>query len=76
MDDLELIFSMLGERVTTEISQKEDLDTFAKKESGAEGETCRLSCQGTDRKGAWQKCHFQPELPSCIGKGSPITLTI
>lgn len=28
MDDLELIFTMLGERVTTEISQKEDPDTF------------------------------------------------
>ncbi|MFT4310576.1 MAG: phage antirepressor protein, partial [Candidatus Woesearchaeota archaeon] len=30
MDDLELIFSMLGERVTTEISQKEEPDTFDK----------------------------------------------
>lgn len=30
MDDLELIFSMLGERVTTEISQTEKPDTFAK----------------------------------------------
>lgn len=28
MDDLELIFTMLGERVTTEISQKEEPDTF------------------------------------------------
>ena len=28
MDDLELIFTMLGERVTTEISQKEDPETF------------------------------------------------
>ncbi len=28
MDDLELIFTMLGERVTTEMSQKEDLETF------------------------------------------------
>ena len=28
MDDLELIFTMLGERVTTEISQKENPDTF------------------------------------------------
>lgn len=28
MDDLELIFTMLGERVTTEISRKEDPDTF------------------------------------------------
>lgn len=30
MDDLELIFTMLGERVTTEISQKENPDTFQK----------------------------------------------
>ncbi|EKE06124.1 MAG: hypothetical protein ACD_19C00079G0029 [uncultured bacterium] len=30
MDDLELIFSMLGERVTTEISQQEKPDTFIK----------------------------------------------
>ena len=30
MDDLELIFTMLGERVTTEISQKEEPDTFSK----------------------------------------------
>ena len=30
MDDLELIFTMLGERVTTEISQKEEPDTFGK----------------------------------------------
>lgn len=30
MSDLELIFTMLGERVTTEISQKEKPDTFTK----------------------------------------------
>ncbi len=30
MTDLELIFTMLGERVTTEISQKEKPDTFSK----------------------------------------------
>ena len=29
MDDLELIFTMLGERVTTEISQKENPETFS-----------------------------------------------
>ena len=28
MDDLELIFTMLGERVTTEISEKEQPETF------------------------------------------------
>jgi hypothetical protein len=30
MDDLELIFTMLGERVTTEISKTEKPDTFPK----------------------------------------------
>jgi hypothetical protein len=30
MDDLELIFTMLGERVTTEISKKEKPTTFYK----------------------------------------------
>jgi len=30
MDDLELIFNMLGERVTTEISKKEKPDTFSR----------------------------------------------
>ena len=35
MDDLELIFTMLGERVTTEISQKEEPDTFTKNKSVA-----------------------------------------
>ncbi|NOY74831.1 MAG: phage antirepressor protein, partial [Kiritimatiellaeota bacterium] len=30
MDDLELIFSMLGERVTTEISKEEKPDSFSK----------------------------------------------
>lgn len=35
MDDLELIFTMLGERVTTEISKKEKPDTFKKNEKVA-----------------------------------------
>lgn len=35
MDDLELIFSMLGERVTTEISQQEKPDTFIKNKNVA-----------------------------------------
>ncbi|HEY4515341.1 MAG TPA: BRO family protein [Candidatus Paceibacterota bacterium] len=33
MDDFELIFNMLGERVTTEISQQEEPDTFPKNKS-------------------------------------------
>jgi len=36
MDDLELIFNMLGERVTTEISQQEKPDTFVKSKIVAE----------------------------------------
>jgi len=35
MDDLELIFTMLGERVTTEISQKEKPETFNKNKNVA-----------------------------------------
>lgn len=35
MDDLELIFTMLGERVTTEISQQEEPETFAENKSVA-----------------------------------------
>ncbi|KKS33242.1 MAG: Prophage antirepressor [Candidatus Amesbacteria bacterium GW2011_GWA2_42_12] len=35
MDDLELIFTMLGERVTTEISQAEKPDTFSKNKTVA-----------------------------------------
>lgn len=35
MTDLELIFTMLGERVTTEISEKEKPDTFAKSKNVA-----------------------------------------
>ena len=36
MDDLELIFNMLGERVTTEISQQEKPDTFVKNKKVAQ----------------------------------------
>lgn len=36
MSDLELIFTMLGERVTTEISQKEKPDTFTKSKQVAQ----------------------------------------
>ena len=35
MDDLELIFTMLGERVTTEISKKEKSETFSKNKKAA-----------------------------------------
>ena len=33
MDDLELIFTMLGERVTTEISEKEQPESFDESKS-------------------------------------------
>ncbi|WP_290377736.1 BRO family protein [uncultured Bacteroides sp.] len=36
MSDLELIFTMLGERITTEISQKEKPDTFTKSKQVAQ----------------------------------------
>ena len=35
MDDLELIFTMLGERVTTEISKKEKPETFGENKNVA-----------------------------------------
>ena len=41
MTDLELIFTMLGERVTTEISQQEKPDTFAESKRVARKETER-----------------------------------
>jgi len=36
MDDLELIFTMLGERVTTEISKKEKPETFTENKKVAQ----------------------------------------
>ena len=51
MDDLELIFTMLGERVTTEISQKEKPETFDKnktvaKRGGKVAGTARKEAEG------------------------------
>ena len=51
MDDLELIFTMLGERVTTEISQKEKPETFSKnktvaKRGGKVAGTARKEAEG------------------------------
>jgi DNA-damage-inducible protein D len=50
MDDLELIFTMLGERVTTEISQKEKPETFIKskrvaKRGGSVAGTARIETE-------------------------------
>lgn len=47
MDDLELIFTMLGERVTTEISQKEQPETF--------GESKNIARRGGNVAGAARK---------------------
>lgn len=45
MSDLELIFTMLGERVTTEISQKEKPDTFIENKQVAQrGGNVSWSC--------------------------------
>ncbi|MCU0811218.1 MAG: hypothetical protein MUE59_09310, partial [Thiobacillaceae bacterium] len=49
MTDLELIFTMLGERVTTEISQKEKPESFIKSKRVA---TRGGSVAGTARKEA------------------------
>ncbi|MBU1663318.1 phage antirepressor protein, partial [Patescibacteria group bacterium] len=55
MDDLELIFTMLGEKVTTEISQKEKPDTFvknkivAKRGGGVAGKARRATEKEIDR---------------------------
>jgi DNA-damage-inducible protein D len=50
MDDLELIFTMLGERMTTEISQEEKPDTFSEskdvaKRGGKVAEDARISAE-------------------------------
>jgi len=52
MDDLELIFTMLGERVTTEISQKENPDTFqeSKKIAKRGGSVAGTARQATEKE--------------------------
>ena len=52
MDDLELIFNMLGERVTTEISQQEKPDTFVKNKKVAErgGSVAGNACRQTEKE--------------------------
>ena len=57
MDDFELIFTMLGERVTTEISQQEKPDTFPKTKRWQKGVEVWLAWPEQKRKkklaGAW-----------------------
>lgn len=52
MTDLELIFTMLGERVTTEISQQEKLDTFAESKQVARrgGNVAGVARRETERE--------------------------
>ena len=52
MTDLELIFTMLGERVTTEISQKEKPDTFDKNKNVARrgGKVAGIARKETERE--------------------------
>jgi len=52
MDDLELIFTMLGERVTTEISKKEKPDTFSgnKKVAQRGGKVAGNALKETERE--------------------------
>lgn len=63
MTDLELIFTMLGERVTTEISQQEKPDTFAesKRVARARRQRRRSGPQG-DGTGVGAQCRIGPEF--------------
>lgn len=52
MDDLELIFTMLGERVTTEISQKEEPETFTQNKAVAKrgGKVAGIARKETEKE--------------------------
>lgn len=52
MDDLELIFTMLGERVTTEISQKEEPETFTQNKAIAKrgGKVAGIARKETEKE--------------------------
>ena len=52
MDDLELIFTMLGERVTTEISEKEQPETFSENKQVAQrgGKVAGIARQETEKE--------------------------
>lgn len=66
MDDLELIFTMLGERVTTEISEQEQPDTFDKSKHVAKrgGHVARVARKETEKelgRSVVSKKNFLPE---------------
>lgn len=52
MDDLELIFTMLGERVTTELSQKEEPETFTQNKAVAKrgGKVAGIARKETEKE--------------------------
>lgn len=69
MDDLELIFTMLGERVTTEISQKEEPETFgaSKKIAKRGGKVAGVARKETEKELGRSVVSSQNYLP----KSSP-----
>ena len=66
MDDLELIFTMLGERVTTEISQKEDPETFSESKKVAQrgGKVAGIARKETEKELGRSVSTPQNYLPS------------
>ena len=66
MDDLELIFTMLGERVTTEISQKEEPETFtaSKKIAKRGGKVAGVARKETEKELGRSVVSSQNYLPT------------
>ena len=72
MDDLELIFTMLGERVTTEISEKEEPETFAesKKIAHRGGGVAGKAREATEKElGRSVSTPKKVMLPTIVGDG-------
>lgn len=68
MDDLELIFTMLGERVTTEISQKEEPNTFSQSKKIAKrgGNVAGIARKETEKelgRSVVSQQNFLPDTP-------------
>jgi len=75
MTDLELIFTMLGERVTTEISQKEKPETFPKsknvaKRGGNVAGTARKQTEKELERSIITKQNFLPENKKLISESN------
>ncbi len=70
MNDLELIFTMLGERVSTEITRKEDAQGFPKVEDAAKRGGKREKRHGA---GIGQSDHFKRELPHRAGEEEKVS---